>query len=405
MKKIMIVCQCASNKGDRAIAEFIILQLKKIDDIRITLSTTEPQLWRNLEDIGVNVIPMGYKSTTKRFKNKYLIRALRNIDKILYDKMIYPDLINLESKHKKCLGKSSDYIKKVKDSDLVIITGGHHITSIRNKNALFSFTYDIGLTFLYAQKFLLWSQTIGPLEFSDKKVEIFFEQVIGNADKVYIRDKNSEECIKKYFGKCSNIVKSYDSVFGFGDSKYTDYKEREKKVGISIFNGLKKAFHTYENIAELLDWYVDKGYSIEFFRMEYDNQEELDIRRIIKLMKTEGKIIIFPFMTSTEEHLKELATCKYYIGYKTHSIIMSLTTATPLIAIAYHQKSFDFMRDYEIEKYAISDEKLTTKDLISIATKIEKNGEEIHQNMRKRSSELAKIISDDFKRNFNYEKS
>lgn len=258
----------------------------------------------------------------------------------------------------------------------------------------------MGLISLYAKKYFLWSQTIGPLEFSDDKAKNFFKSIINNADKVYIRDKNSEVCIKKQFGECNNIAKSYDSVFGFGDLIFTDYNAREKKVGISIFNGLKKAFKTYENIAQLLDWYVNKGYSIEFFRMEYDNQEELDIKKVISLMKTNGNVKIFPFMTSTEEHLKELSTCKFYIGYKTHSIIMSLTTATPLIAIAYHQKSFDFMKDYGVEEYAISDEELKTKDLINMASEIEKNAEQIHWSLKNRSIELAKIISEDFKGSF-----
>lgn len=295
MKKYLIVCQCATNKGDRAIAEYIISQLSSNSDIEITLSTTNPKLWNNLLDKKIRVIGTGYKSLTVGKKNRFLIKVLRSIDKLLYERVIFPSLLNRKSHHFMCKKISKSFITVIKQSDVVIITGGHHITSLRNRNALFSITYDIGLVSLYAKKYFLWSQTIGPLCFSDQAAQKFFSNILKQAERVYIRDNNSKNCIQEHFGELNNIVKSYDSVFGFGNHSFCEYDQRMNKVGISIFNGLKKAVKTYDYIAYILDWYAYRGYEIEFFRMEWDDKEEEDIKKVISKMKNKANITIYPF--------------------------------------------------------------------------------------------------------------
>lgn len=102
MKKYLIVCQCATNKGDRAIAEYIISQLSSNSDIEITLSTTNPKLWNNLLDKKIRVIGTGYKSLTVGKKNRFLIKVLRSIDKLLYERVIFPSLLNRKSHHFMC---------------------------------------------------------------------------------------------------------------------------------------------------------------------------------------------------------------------------------------------------------------------------------------------------------------
>ena len=398
MRKILIACQCASNKGDRAIAEYLIAQLKKESDIEITLSTTDPTLWCSLSEQGVKVIGTGYRTFSQKTKNSFLIRVLRNIDKILYDVFIFPNLIKKDGKHKFCNRISKKFIEEVKSSDVVIVTGGHHITSIRNKNALFSITYDIGLISLYAKKYILWSQTIGPLDFSDERAKIFIGNIIKNAEKVYIRDENSLKCIEDIYGNSDNLVKSYDSVFGFGNKSFPQYADRKQKVGVAIFNGLKKAFDTYDVLAQMLDRYASLGYDIEFFRMEYDHKEESDIRSVISKMKVKGNVSVFAFTSSTIDHLNEVASCKLFVGYKTHSIIMALTTGTPLIAIAYHQKSIDFMKSYGLDDYAILDEELTIEKVLALMDKLSENAESIHLLQKESSYALAEQIQNDFMR-------
>lgn len=395
MKKIMIICQCATNKGDRAIAEYLIERLRG-KDIQLTLSATEPELWANLKD--VEVIPMGYRRVFPQFRNSFLDKVSRELNGKYYDLVLFPDLIDEKSMHKKCLRTSRDFIERVKAADLVIVTGGHHITSIRNRNALFAITYDIGLAALYAKRLVLWSQTIGPLEFTNSDAEAFFARVLGSAQRIYIRDANSSRCLERFpeLPK-ERILKSYDSVFGFGDGKVPELAARQKKVGISIFNGLKKSVAVYPEIAKLLDHFVNRGYALEFFRMESNDKELEDIQRLVSLMKTQPDIQVFPFQSSTREHLKEMSTCQFYVGHKTHSVIMALTTATPLLGLCYHEKTLDFMKDYGLEDFAVDDENLDPQQVIPIIDRLISEADTVHKTMIERSTQIARQVAKDLR--------
>ena len=396
MKKILIICQCATNKGDRAVAEYLIEQLQG-REVQLTLSTTEPALWSHLTD--VEVIPMGYRRIFPKLKNRFLEKVSRNLNSKYYDLFVFPDLIREESKHKKCLRTSREFITRVQEADLVIVTGGHHVTSIRNPNALFAITYDIGLAALYAKRLVFWSQTIGPLEFSDPEADAFFGRVLGRADRICIRDANSSRCLARYPAlEPKKIVKSYDSVFGFGNLEVTPLSAREKKVGVSIFNGLKKSIAAYPAIAKLLDHFVSRGYALEFFRMENDDKELADIHKLTALMQTKPRISVFPFRSSTREHLKELSGCQFFVGHKTHSVIMSLATATPLLSLCYHEKTRDFMKDYGLEHFALDDEQLAPAEAVAVADRLMCEAESVHEAMILRSKEIAEQVATDLRR-------
>ncbi len=392
--KILLACQTATNKGDRAIAEYVIARLLEQGD-EVVLSTTRPALWSNLESDKISVIGMGYKSVYRNTKNVFIRKLTRAFSKFVYDKILFSSLISPKGKHLFCQHVSKDFISAVKEADLVIVTGGHHITSIREKNALFQFTYDIGLVSLYAKRYVLWSQTIGPLKFTSKKAKSFIENIIKKAEKVFVRDENSVRCIEQIYGDVGNVAKTYDSVFGYGTMNFPDVADREKKVGLAIFDGLKKAFKTFDVIAGMLDRYASNGYLIEFFRMEHSDYEQESINQIISLMKQRAKIKIHPFMTTTKEHLKEVASCRCFIGYKTHSVIMALTTATPLIAIAYHKKTEDFMRDFGLEDYAISDEELDYYRAEECMVSLDANIEQIQEQQKNIAKRIAQQIKND----------
>jgi len=395
MKKIMIACQYATNKGDRAIAEYLIYQLRKQPDVEIVLSTNEPELWESIRDERTQVIGLGYNDRSVTMKPGFARKVVRKLTAKYHHRRVYPDMMDAGSDHKLLLRRSRAYIQQVQSADLVIVTGGHHITSIRAGNALFDVTYDIGLISLYAKRYVLWSQTIGPLKFTNPAAKDFFGRVLKGAAAVYIRDDNSRTCLETLYPGLTNVRKSYDSVFGFGELETVPYEKRDKKVGISIFNGLPKAYATFDSIAAILDNFISRGYHVEFFRMEHTQKELDDICNIMEKMEHKKWVKVFPFKTSTLEHLKEMSTCSCYIGYKTHSVIMALTTATPLLGICYHPKTRDFMADFGLAEYAIDDEVLTAEAGIAMAEKIEANAENIHKVMAQRAEEMAAQISAD----------
>ena len=392
--KVLLACQTATNKGDRAIAEYLLSQFTSLGH-EVVLSTTRPELWETEKNHQVKVIEMGYKSLNRLSVCAPLKKVFRIVTRLICDKMLYSSLIAPKGKHRLCQLVSKEFISEVKSADLVIVTGGHHITSIREKNALFQFTYDIGLISLYAKRYVLWAQTIGPLEFTSEKAKNFIRSTIEKAEKVFIRDENSLLCVENLCNKTNYLVKTYDSVFGYGTMEFPDVVDREKKVGIAIFDGLKKALRTFDTIAKMLDIYAEQGYQIEFFRMEHNDYELDNIRQVISHMDKEANITIYPFMSTTEAHLKEVASCRCFIGYKTHSVIMALTTATPLIAIAYHKKTADFMNDFGLGEYVISDEELDLDKARLCIKCLDDNLHNIQQKQRIVARQIAERLKKD----------
>ncbi len=395
MKKVLIACQCATNKGDRAIAEYLIGQLRHYKDINIVLSTTVPSLWGGDLFKDIKVIGTGYRGFKLKTKNNIVGIIVRELEYLFYRYVCFVELI-LNLRLFICKRISKQFVSEVMSSDLVIITGGHHITSIRNKNALFSITYDIALVSRFATKYVFWSQTIGPLDFTSKKIKDFFGKILLEADSIYLRDQNSFNCIIDSYGMMTNLIKSYDSVFGYGQVVYDNWDKRERLIGVSIFNGLQKANRTNRYIVELLNYCIPKGYKIIFFRMENSNKELEDINRIVDQLSDKKRVEVYPFLTNTDEHLNKLSQCRFFIGYKTHSVIMSLTTATPLLGICYHIKTRDFMRDFGMEDYSIIDTEIQSGDLIGMFKKLINNAEAIHKEEMDVSLRISAEIKDDF---------
>ena len=100
----------------------------------------------------------------------------------------------------------------------------------------------------------------------------------------------------------------------------------------------------------------------------------------------------------TFEHIKEVSKCKFFIGHKTHSIIFALTTGTPLIALAYHPKSRDFMKQFDLEKFAIDDDDLTSKIMIDKFDELYRDIDNIGSKCFKISQEKANLITTHLKK-------
>ncbi len=396
MKKVSIICQYAENKGDRAIAEFVISKIKRMGNISITLSTTTPSLWKQYTN-DIEIVGTGYRRIFPRFKNRILNKISEKLDSLFYKFIVYPELLNENSRKRICNVISKNFINLLKSSDIVIVTGGHHITSIRNKNALFPITYDIALASIYSRRYVLWSQTIGPLTLQSPRAKELFANILTKADRLYIRDENSATLLRSFLGSKNqkNVLQTYDTVFGYGELEFPSFDTRENKVGISIFDGLKNAFDTYPKIAKLLDYFASQHIKIEFFRMEHGEHELNNINKIINLMSVKTKVKVFPFSTSTVEHLAELSSCKYFIGYKTHSVIMALTSATPLIGICYHKKTMDFLNMFKLGKFAIDDKSFNLTEAISMADSLIKNGKQIHLQMRDCAKKISSSVTTD----------
>ena len=98
----------------------------------------------------------------------------------------------------------------------------------------------------------------------------------------------------------------------------------------------------------------------------------------------------------TIDHLKQVAECQLFIGHKTHSIIFALLTATPLIAIAYHIKSLDFMKQFGLEEYGLDESEVSAEKLISLYEQIHVDMDRVHNIETEKSDILSRQVTQGF---------
>jgi polysaccharide pyruvyl transferase WcaK-like protein len=79
-------------------------------------------------------------------------------------------------------------------------------------------------------------------------------------------------------------------------------------------------------------------------------------------------------------------------------VIFALTTGAPLIAISYHPKTIDFMKQYSLEANLIKETELSLDLFIKVFNRLIINIDEIGISQFEKSRKISKIISEDFKR-------
>ena len=84
------------------------------------------------------------------------------------------------------------------------------------------------------------------------------------------------------------------------------------------------------------------------------------------------------------------------MGHKTHSQIFSLVAGTPLLAIAYHKKTEDFMAQFTLEQYCIVDTKLSTEKLVEIFIEINQNLNQISEKQQETAFRMYEKVRNDF---------
>lgn len=392
---VMISGVWASNKGDRAIASYLVTKLLQNSNVdKIYISTNEPNLLKKFMPSKVIIVKMGYLSHNK---------ITRAFSKLIGFPILKKCVINDYRINFKFIANSS-YINALKEIDFIILTGGHHITTMREKDSIYAMTYELGLINRSKKKYILWSQTIGPLDFKKKINQMYILKLLEEAEKIYIRDNNSKELLKEIFPNLINIDYSYDSVFGIKtlmkESLNQSKSPKLNVVGISIFYSnfkteieVKKYIYQMKEICKNI---ISKGFNIKFFPMETSEQEIQIIKEIIALSETASSIEIVNTNVTTIEQLKEMEKCRFYIGHKTHSVIISLMLGIPLIALCYHEKTYDFMKLFNVEEYGILDKDYNQEWFIEKFNQLINYEDEISKKLEEKGSEVSKKVNIDF---------
>ena len=408
---VLVINQCSTNKGDRAVLYFVLRELKSNGIGNVTVSASNPQYWEEKPDfpgMDVCVIPWGWDISRK--KNAGLLTKVFH----LFIKVKLPRLISfplvrnalITGKHPWYLRfiVNRKYLEAVKKADIVISTGGHHITTIIAGSIRTPQIFEMAIALLYRKPLLLWSQSIGTFKFHEPSCKTMIQKIVSESERIFIRDEASQNEIENLDVSTKHVSKTRESVFGLYDvvTSRVPPSKRESIMGVSVWTGNKQNPQAWEDytrcFAELINYAIESGgyKKVRFYPMEMQGSDRSCIEDIINRVRKKECCEIIENFPGTVEHINSISQCRMFVGHKTHSQIFSLTAGTPLLAIAYHKKTEDFMAQFALEQYCIVDTRLSSEKLIEMFNSINKDLDRISEKQQETASEMYKQVRSDF---------
>ena len=411
--KILLVNQCANNKGDRTVLLAVLRELSCNGATKVWVSTDGPGLERISDyrmGMDISFIPSGARFINNQSKIRLFQRAKSLCNRILLK-------LNFAKVRKFLIGKEKisalpcqkDFRKALQEADVVISTGGHHITSLLVPDVQSAQMYDICLAVAARKRISLWSQTIGPMKFANKCNSELVKEALHGAESIYVRDDPSWAEVIRMGVPAERISQTPDSVFALNNifPEYTKPSARGKMVGISVYHVMKRTPEAQRNyinsLAILVDHIVELGYTPYFLPMEAKGFK--DDRHLIAMIRATAKYgdkcIVQDEDLEPREHIVRVSECRLFVGHKTHSVIMALTVGTPLVAISYHSKFEEIMKHYGQSDYCISDTVITGEALIRLFAAVDADCDRLGECIFETSRQLAQKVQCDFKKMVN----
>lgn len=253
------------------------------------------------------------------------------------------------------------------------------------------------------KKMICFSQSFGPFDFHNNRNKVLTQHILENA---YLmpREERSKNEIINLLNNGNDPSLTYESVISLSQYiNFTHIEQRDNCVGIAIYctqyRTPEDKVSYMETIANFCDYVINQGFSVKFFPMEMKGSGPDDrpfISYIISKVKASDKCSVIDDDLETLDHLNEVSKCKVFIGHKTHSTIFALATGTPLIGIAYHTKTIEFLKQFNIEENVIDDKNLTVNKLCSIFNHISSNLEQIALKEYETALNFTTTIKNDF---------
>jgi polysaccharide pyruvyl transferase WcaK-like protein len=410
--KVLVLNQYAGNKGDRAVCWFVLRELMRNGVSDIIVSTHDRSFWReegNQGTMSARLVPWGWDAegwtNARGWRARWWWERQRFTRKVLFP--LVRDRVRLgKGLPSLCSLGSPEFVAAVREADLLISTGGHHLTTRFGAECVVAQVYDLMIAHLAKKPLVLWSQTIGPFHFSNKKNEEAVRAVLNGAAQVWIRDITSVDVCRDLGVTNPNLRQTYESVVGLNDlvQDYVAPSDRDPVCGIAVYNAETRDNgddHRYINaIAEIADRFVDQGLQVKFFPHEMKGaviNDRAFIQRIIKRMRRPHGVQMLDPDLDTPSHLRHVSQCRVFLGHKTHSIVFSLTVGTPLIALSYHPKTRDFMNQYELPQQCIDDKDLTPERVLETYARMRGQLDEIGRHQFETSRRFGESVRRDFR--------
>jgi colanic acid/amylovoran biosynthesis protein len=245
-----------------------------------------------------------------------------------------------------------DHFTVLKQSDLIIATGGDVFTSDYGNLRKHMAPVIASNTPVY-----ICSHTIGPFESHDEK---YFCENIENVVGISVREQESYDYLNN-LNLDIDLVLAADVAFNLEPRKLiswwnNNFEENDSVVALSISEGIIRYSNldrrTYLNTwINFIEYLIEKNKKVllvpHVMESNPGNNDLMIINEVIQGCSPKIKeSICIASETHTACELKGIiGCCEALIGTRTHATIASLSQGLPTVSIAYSRKAYGIMRD------------------------------------------------------------
>jgi len=436
LKKYLIIPACSDyNRGDQALVweSIRLAQEAGFDGEYYLLASDEPTSQSQNE--GIKIFNPLLEHPSRIYKNRNNIEY-NTMLKLKWGSVAIFDLVSslfllmaikLKFPMTSFSKRKTNTIELYKQSEAIFVKGGGFLQSYGGLVAGYFIYYNIYhmlIAIVLKKPLYILPNSIGPLD--GFMVKPMMKYVFKNAKVVMCRESISEEYVNRVFGNCAKLcpdlafyLESYKQI---NTNEYLNKKDipfdNKKCVAITVrpyrFPNSKNGHDLYivyiKSMIVFSEYIIDKGYFPVFIQHTLANNSHEDDTLAIKQITTKLSIgtygtIMDPTLNCRQ--LKSLYSTFYcIIGTRFHSVIFSISSGVPAIAIAYGgNKSIGIMKDIQQYELVIPIEEMEAVSLIRKFNYLSKNYESIRKNIHKAMdsiyeyrTELIKILNEKWRK-------
>jgi len=288
------------------------------------------------KNLGDEMILEGMTKMLKKADNAAEICVLKGDEK-------FP--AGIKSGIKWIFGGNKNTKEKIKNCDYFILGGGGLFGSI---SEYANIIWWLQAMYAYHNKkpVLMLGQSVGKIK--NKYIQKLVKNIFNKADLISVRDEKSKENLKE-IGVTKKIVVVPDFAFYRANNDTKQMSSKDVVIALRQMKNLTQDFKN--NIAKFVKWLKEEEkMNIQFVNFQagpLDNDEILhnEIKKLVEDLSPENDDGSMKIITpkSTEEACTLFENANFAICMRLHSIITTMLSNTPFVAINYAEKVGNFM--------------------------------------------------------------
>ncbi|HXH26426.1 MAG TPA: polysaccharide pyruvyl transferase family protein, partial [Candidatus Acidoferrum sp.] len=281
-------------------------------------------------------------------------------------------------------------------ADLIVPVGGGYIRSregLVNRFNIPLLLHPLLLGYMLGKPTILYSQSVGPFQNGFERRLVSF--VLRRMNKVLLREDTSVALLAS-LGVTHNVARAVDAGFLLESQEHIDLRKRYKiaadklLVGVTVRSWLKGAAQQqYEQaVASALDMLVETAHAHVIFIPQVTatkgDDDRVVSRRVYGLMRHAEAGTVVEDAPDHHQIKSMYDSLDLLLGTRFHSVIFSLTSYVPVLAIEYEHKTSGIMHDLKLGAWVIKIEDVTAPKLGKLLRKLVHKQEKYRAHLKRR---------------------